>query len=47
MGATRYAGATITAAIGSPPSGSNVLEALARARQIIGPAVHLPAQGPR
>ena len=43
MGATRYAGATIKAAIGEPPPESNVLEALTRARQIIGTAVHLPA----
>jgi hypothetical protein len=43
MGATRYAGATIKTAVGEPPPGSNILEALARARQIIGAAVHLPA----
>ena len=43
MGATRYAGATIKTAVGEPPPESNVLEALARARQIIGAAVHLPA----
>jgi hypothetical protein len=43
MGATRYAGATITTAVGKPPPESNVLEALVRARQIIGAAVHLPA----
>jgi hypothetical protein len=42
MGATRYAGATITAAIGKPAPGSSVLEALVRARQIIGSAVQLP-----
>jgi hypothetical protein len=42
MGATRYAGATIKTAVGEPPPGSNILEALARARQIIGTAVHLP-----
>jgi hypothetical protein len=43
MCATRYAGATITAASGKPLPGSSVLEALGRARQIIGTAVHLPA----
>ena len=43
MGVTRYAGATIKTAVGEPPPGSNILEALARARQIIGTAVHLPA----
>jgi hypothetical protein len=43
MGATRYAGATIKTAVGEPPPGSNILEALARARQIIGTVVHLPA----
>lgn len=43
MGATRYAGATITAAIGEPLPESNVLEVLVRARQIIGATVHLPA----
>lgn len=43
MGATRYAGALITAAIGDPLPGSNVLAALAHARQSLGPAVNLPA----
>ena len=43
MGATRYAGATITAAIGKPPPGSSALEALIRARQIIVATDHLPA----
>ena|SRR6185436_2214570 len=43
MAATRYAGATIKTAVGEPPPGSNILEALTRAREIIGTAVHLPA----
>lgn len=43
MGATRYAGATIKAAVGEPPLGSSALEALVRARQIIASTVHLPA----
>jgi hypothetical protein len=43
MGATRYAGATIIAAVGKPLPGSSVLEALARARQIIGATAPLPA----
>lgn len=43
MAATRYAGATITAAIGEPSPGASALEALVRARQIVGAADHLPA----
>lgn len=46
MGATQYAGALITAAVGKPLPGSNVLEALVRARQISGHVVHLPAPVP-
>jgi hypothetical protein len=42
MAATQYAGATITAAVGEPPPGSGVLEALVRARQVVSAAVHLP-----
>ena len=43
MGATRYAGATITATVGKPLPGSSLLEALVRARQIIGATAHLSA----
>jgi len=43
IGATRYAGATITAAIGKPPPESSALESLIRARQIIVATDHLPA----
>lgn len=42
IGATRYAGATITATVGEPPPGSSVLEALALSRQMIAAADHLP-----
>lgn len=35
MGATRYAGATITATVGAPAPEASVLEALVRARQVI------------
>src|SRR5262249_51807959 len=50
MGATRYAGAVITAAIGTPPPGSSALEALSstleeliRARKTVDDTAHLPA----
>jgi len=42
MGATRYAGATITAATGAPPPESNVLVVLAQARQVIAATDPLP-----
>ena len=42
MAATQYAGATITATVGAPAPGANVLEALARARQVIATVDQVP-----